>query len=213
MILTSTRTLALGGAILVTAGVAVATVPLVAGADGNGKGAGVEVEIASAAVPPEGGAPTMTAAAPDTSFPATPASAVAAPVAPPTTARAASRPAAHTTGEAAESGPAPALAPTPAAPAAPKLAPGQRLNPTSAQVQAAMATLHQRIPLFEPNESQLRTFADAVCTSLDQGQSLAQVESTVRDAVSRIQGASLSAADAAFAVGLMVQLRCPGYLP
>jgi hypothetical protein len=103
--------------------------------------------------------------------------------------------------------------PPPAPPAPPKLPPGQRLAPSSAQVQAAIAQLHQRIPLFNPNEAQLRTFADAVCTSFDQGQSQAQVESTVRQAVSHIQGQSLSPADAAFAVSTVVQLRCPRYLP
>lgn len=111
---------------------------------------------------------------------------------------------------------APAAAPAPpattAAPAAPKLAPGQRLNPTSADVQAAITQLHTRIPLFAPTESQLRTFADAVCTSFDQGQTAAQVQSTVQQAVSHIQGASLSAADAQFAVTLMAHLRCPGYV-
>lgn len=211
MNLTRTRTLALGGVIFLTAGTAAAAVPLVAGADRDGKGGGVEVEVASSDIAPGGGAPTPTAGA-DTTAPPTTAPAPPAAPPPPTTVRAPSRPAAPTTAAPAESGPSPTPAPT-AAPAAPKLAPGQRLNPTSAQVQAAMTTLHQRVPLFEPTESQLRTFADAVCTSLDQGQSLAQVQATVRDAVSRIQGASLSAADAAFAVGLMVELRCPGYLP
>jgi hypothetical protein len=86
------------------------------------------------------------------------------------------------------------------------------VNPTSAQVQAAITTLHQRIPLFEPNEAQLRTFADAACTQFDQGQTHAQVVETVRRAVTYIQGASLSAADADFAVRTVLQLRCPGYL-
>jgi hypothetical protein len=93
------------------------------------------------------------------------------------------------------------------------VAPGQRLEPTSAEVQAAATALHQRIPLFAPTVQQLRTFADAVCTSFDQGQSQAQVQATVQQAVSRIQGASLSAADADFAVHTVVTLRCPGYLP
>ncbi len=83
---------------------------------------------------------------------------------------------------------------------------------TSAQVQAAIATLHQRIPLFEPDEAQLRTFADAACGQFDQGQTHAQVVETVRKAVTYIQGASLSAADADFAVRTVLQLRCPGYL-
>ena len=119
---------------------------------------------------------------------------------------------------AADPGPDPAPAPTaPTAPATPpapaKLAPGQRLNPTSAQVSAAMAQLHQRIPLFDPTEAQLRTFAEAVCTSFDQGQSLSQVQAAVQQAVSHVQGASLSATDAAFAVAIATELRCPGYLP
>jgi hypothetical protein len=90
---------------------------------------------------------------------------------------------------------------------------GERVDPTSAQVQAAGAALHERIPLFAPTDQQLRAFADAVCTSFDKGQTQGQVQSTVQQAVSKIQGASLSAADADFAVRTVVQLRCPGYLP
>ena len=109
---------------------------------------------------------------------------------------------------------APALAtPTPRTARPPKLPPGQRLNPTSAQVQTAIAQLHQRIPLFQPNDSQLRTFADAVCTSFDQGQSFGQVQATVQQAVANVQGASLSAPDAEFAVRTVLELRCPGWLP
>ena len=105
---------------------------------------------------------------------------------------------------------APAPAPTPA-PA--KLPPGQRVPYTSVGVQAAITTLHQRIPLFSPTDPQLRTFADAVCTSFDQGQTTAQVQATVQQAVSHIQGKSLSPSDAEFAVRTVLQLRCPGYLP
>ncbi|HVF15093.1 MAG TPA: hypothetical protein VM942_10865 [Acidimicrobiales bacterium] len=104
--------------------------------------------------------------------------------------------------------------PTPPPTTAPaKLPPGQRVNPTSAEVQVAITQLHQRIPLFQPTDPQLRTFAEAACASFDQGQTWAQVQATVRDAVSRVQGASLSAADAEFAVATVVRLRCPGYLP
>lgn len=136
-----------------------------------------------------------------------PAGTPAAAATPPTTARAATKPAPSPTVTTA------APAATAAAPAAPKLAPGQRLNPTSAQVQAAITQLHQRIPLFAPTEAQLRSFADAVCTSFDQGQTMAQVDATVQKAVTYIQGASLSAPDADFAVRLVLGLRCPGYLP
>jgi len=96
-------------------------------------------------------------------------------------------------------------------PAPSSLPPGQRVNPTSAQVQAAIGALHQRIPLFAPTDQQLRTFAEAVCASFDQGQTAAQVQSSVQEAVSHIQGASLSSADADFAVRTVVDLRCPGY--
>ena len=98
-------------------------------------------------------------------------------------------------------------------PSPPGLPPGQRIEPTAGQVQAAIAQLRQRVPLFAPTEGQLRTFAEAVCASYDQGQTQAQVESAVSQAVSHVQGASLSAPDAAFAVQLVVQLRCPGFLP
>jgi len=104
-------------------------------------------------------------------------------------------------------------APSAPGPAGPTRLPfGQRVNPSSAEVQAAINALHQRIPLFQPTEQQLRTFAEAVCASFDQGQTQAQVQSTVQDAVSRIEGASLSAADADFAVRTVVALRCPGSL-
>jgi hypothetical protein len=160
--------------------------------------------LVPAATPPPVETPTTTApaAAPTTTAPAARA---ATPATTPTT----KKPATPATTAA----PA-APAPTPTtAPAAPKPAPGQRVAYTTAGVQAAMAALTQRIPLFKPTEPQLRTFADAVCTSLDQGQTLAQVQATVRDAVSRIQGQSLTEPDAAFAVRTVVQLRCPGYLP
>ncbi len=104
------------------------------------------------------------------------------------------------------------VAPPPPPPAPAPIAPGQRVNPTSAEVQAAVNALHGRIPLFSPTDQQLRTFADAVCTSFDNGMSHAQVQSTVQQAVSHIQGASLSAADADFAVRTVAELRCPGYV-
>ena len=75
-----------------------------------------------------------------------------------------------------------------------------------------MAALSTRIPMFKPTEPQLRAFADAACAQFDQGQTKAQVESTVRQAVTYVQGASLSPADAEFAVRTVVGLRCPGYL-
>ena len=145
---------------------------------------------------------TTTVAAPTTTAPKASPPATAKDTTP-TTAKAASP---TTTKPAAAPSPAPTPAPAPAVKS------GQRVNPTSAQVQAAITSIHQRIPLFDPNESQLRTFADAACAQFDQGQTRAQVVETVRKAVTYIQGASLSAADADFAVRTVLQLRCPGYL-
>ena len=148
---------------------------------------------------------TTTAAAPATT------STAPAPKAPATTAKTTTPTTAKSTSP---TTPKPAAAPTPVPTAAPAPAvkSGQRVNPTSAQVQAAITTIHQRIPLFEPNEPHLRTFAAAACAQFDQGQSHAQVVETVRKAVTYTQRASLSAADADFAVRTVVQLRCPGYL-
>ncbi len=110
--------------------------------------------------------------------------------------------------------PAPAApAPATTTPTTAKVRSGQRVAYTTAGVQAAITALKQRIPLFSPNDAQLRTFADAVCTSFDQGQTQAQVQATIQQAVSHIQGQSLSAADAEFMVRTVTQLRCPGYLP
>lgn len=198
----------LGVVVLLGVGLAFAAAP---GPDNTSTGTRVSASseqpsVATPAVPadPEPTSTTVVAAPVPTSTPAT--SAPKSTAAPTTT-----KPAPATA--AAPAAKAPATPATTVAPAAPKLAPGQRLNPTSAQVQAAITQLHQRIPLFQPTESQLRTFADAVCASFDQGQTAAQVQSTVQQAVSHVQGASLSAADAQFAVTLMAQLRCPGYLP
>jgi hypothetical protein len=212
----TTRSKALAGglagtALVLTLGVAAVaqmggdpTTPAAPVAHAGGAPAGTPALVPAEVPPVETPATTTTApapAAPATTAPAT----KAAPSTTPTT----KKPAAPATTTA----PAP-VAPTPTtAPAAPKLPPGQRVPYTTAAVQAAATTLTQRIPLFKPTPAQLQTFADAVCTSLDQGQTLAQVQATVRDAVSRIQGQSLSEPDAAFAVRTVVQLRCPGYLP
>lgn len=144
--------------------------------------------------------PTTVAPEPSTTVAPATATKPAAPKTPPTTA--APAPAA----------PAPAAPTTPPATTAPKVAPGQRITPTSAQVQAAITALHSRIPMFSPTESQLLAFADAACSQFDQGQTFAQVQATVQKAVSYVQGASLSAADAQYAVNVVVSLRCPGYL-
>jgi hypothetical protein len=87
-----------------------------------------------------------------------------------------------------------------------------RLSPSSAEVQAAIAQLHQRIPYFTPTEAQARQFADQVCTSFDQGQGYAQVKATAMQAVTKVPFVKVSDADADFAIRTAVQLVCPGYL-
>jgi hypothetical protein len=160
---------------------------------------------AAPAAPPADATTEPPAAADPAATPATTSAPAAK--APPTTAARTTTPSTPTTVAAA------AAPPTTAAPVTPKFAPGQRITPTSAQLQAAVAALHQRIPLFQPTEAQLRTFADAACASFDQGQNASQVSATVRQAVTYVQGASLTVADADFTVQTVVTLRCPGYLP
>jgi hypothetical protein len=152
-------------------------------------------------------------APPETAPPVTPAPA-AAPAAPAAKAPAPSTTATTrkpTTTTVAPAAPAPAPAAT--TPTTVKVRSGARVAYTTAGVQAAITAITTRIPLFKPNDAQLRAFADAVCGSFDQGQTWAQVQATIQDAVSRVQGQSLSAADADFMVRTVTQLRCPGYLP
>ena len=162
----------------------------------------------AAAPTPETQAPVETVP-PTTQAPAIEAAPAAKAPAPSTTATTRK----PTTTTVARTAPAPTPAPAATTPTTVKVRSGERVAFTSAGVQAAIAAITQRIPLFKPNDAQLRTFADAVCSSFDQGQTQAQVQATIRDAVSRIQGQSLSDADAEFMVRTVTQLRCPGYLP
>lgn len=160
-------------------------------------------------------APGPQAAPPETAPPTT----VAAPApAAPTTAAPAAKTAAPSTTATTRKAPSTTVAPAPAVPTTtpttvPRVRSGERVAYTAGGVQSAVAAITQRIPLFKPNDAQLRAFADAVCGQFDQGQTLAQVQATIRQAVTQIQGQSLSDADAAFMVQTVTALRCPGYLP
>ena len=101
----------------------------------------------------------------------------------------------------------PAPAPVPVPPRA-----ASRVDPTSAQVQAAIAQLHQRIPTFQPTEAQAREFASRVCTAFDQGQTYDQIRAATTQAVAAVQWIKVSPADVDFAIRTAVQLACPGYL-
>ncbi|MFN2609111.1 MAG: hypothetical protein ABR511_14660 [Acidimicrobiales bacterium] len=150
-----------------------------------------------------GGAPTTAAPAatpPPTAPPAT---------APPTTARRTTVARAAAT----SSAPAPAAA-APSAAAAPASSVAPRLNPSSAQVQAAMNALKARNPLYGSlTEAQARQFANQVCSAFDAGQTAAQVQATAQAAASKVPLMAVPAADVRYAVRTAVQLFCPGYLP
>lgn len=190
----------------------VAAVGQVAGAGPTATVASVARASSEIAGTPTTQAPAPAPAPPETAPPTTQAPAAqaapAAKPAPAATTATTRKPTTTTVTPAAQ-----VAAPATTTPTTVKVRSGARVAYTTAGVQAAITAITTRIPLFKPNDAQLRAFADAVCTSFDQGQTDAQVQATIRDAVSRIQGQSLSAADAEFMVRTVTQLRCPGYLP
>lgn len=148
--------------------------------------AAVPAEVTT--VPPETTVPTTVAppptAAPKATTPTTAAPVVTAPpvTAPPT---------------------------TPATVAQPTTAP--RINPTDAQVVAAMQSLKSQIPLLPVNAAYGRQFGDAVCSAFDQGNNFTQVKQMVMQAVSQIPLIKITLANADFAVRTAVSLFCPAY--
>ena len=111
---------------------------------------------------------------------------------------------------AADPAPATPAAPAAAIPSGPTLA--ARVNPTTAQVQGAIAQIATRIPFFSvATDAQARQFGDAVCTAFDQGNSYAQVKTQVQQALSQLPLVSIKPADMDFAIRTAVGLFCPGY--
>lgn len=183
----------------------------------GGVAVGVVPQAGGSAAAPVQTAATATAAASDVGASTTPETvpttvAPEAPAPPDSSPVAGSRPAAAT--EAATSSPdeQSPVAPVADTPAPAEAAGNPRLNPSSAQVQAAMAQMRARVPLYSPTEAQARDFGNQVCDALDQGQSVAQVQAT---ALATARRASLlvpvSATDVNFAVAQAVQLFCPTY--
>jgi hypothetical protein len=104
---------------------------------------------------------------------------------------------------------APATAPAPAATSG--IAP--RINPTDAQVQAAIQQIATRIPFFSvANVAQARQFGDAVCSAFDSGASYSSVKSQVQSALSQLPMVTIKPTDMDFAIRTAVQLFCPGYM-
>jgi len=102
---------------------------------------------------------------------------------------------------------------TPAAPDTSSAAPEgpttvARLNPSSAQVKAAIAQIGAGLPI---SEAQAREFANQVCTAFDEGQSFSTVKATALQAARKVPFVSVSAAQVDSAVRTAVQLFCPGH--
>jgi hypothetical protein len=152
-------------------------------------------------------APTVPVAAPEappaTEAPAPAPEAAPAP-APTTRATSAPRPAAE------ESAPEP-QAEAASAPAAAAPTGVARTSPSSAQIQAAIAGFHQRIPLFTPTAAQVNDFGNQVCTAFDQGQSYAQVKATGLSMVTKYPFVSITSADADWMIHTAVSMYCPGH--
>lgn len=104
-----------------------------------------------------------------------------------------------------------AAAPAAAAPAAPaKATRAARLNPSSAQVQAALLQFPGGL-LFKPTEAQARDFANQVCTAFDQGSTYAAVRAQVVQALSTVPLLQATPGQIDGAIHTAVTLFCPGY--
>jgi hypothetical protein len=86
-----------------------------------------------------------------------------------------------------------------------------RTQPTVAQVNQVIASVHALVPLFTPTKAQIATVGNQVCTAFDQGKTLAQVKSTAMQ-MAGVYAALLSPATVNTAVRTIVTLYCPGYL-
>ncbi len=102
----------------------------------------------------------------------------------------------------------PAVGATETAAAPPASTTAARLNPSSAQVTAAIAQIGAGLPI---TEAQARQFGDQVCTAFDQGQSFSAVKATALQEAKKVPFVTVSPAQVDSAVRTAVQLFCPGY--
>ena len=177
-------------------GAAAGVVPMAGSSSDSSRSAAVSVDVVGPAAAPETQAPPSTAPPPTT----VPTTAPPATAPPPTATRRAPR----TTAAPAQAAPTPA--PAPAGTAAPALPP--RMNPTSAQVRAAISSLG--LPVT-PSDAQARQFGDSVCDAFDAGQTFAQVKAGALQAASQIPFVRVSSAAVDSAVRSAVNLFCPGH--
>lgn len=109
--------------------------------------------------------------------------------------------------------PPPTVAPAPAvtAPASTKPTLPARRQPTAAEVNGVIASVHALFPLFTPTPAQIAKVGNDVCTAFDQGQTVAQVKATAMQ-MAGAYAAVIPATVADSAVRTIVTLFCPGYI-
>ena len=195
---------------------------MVIGVGACGSGATHDATTAAAVKPANqsaGSSVGLAAAVPTPAAPssAVPASAGPAPAAAPTSANSGAptpatpkRPAAVTPAPTSHSTPsiAPAIAvtaPPPTAPAFPA-----RRQPTAAEMNQVIASVHAQIPLFTPTAAQITKVGNEVCTAFDQGKTVAQIEGTAMQ-MAGAYAALIPATVANSAVRTIVTLFCSGY--
>ncbi|HUQ63671.1 MAG TPA: DUF732 domain-containing protein [Acidimicrobiales bacterium] len=155
-------------------------------------------------------APTMPVAAPEAP-PATeaPVAVTEAPAVTAAPSRSSSSPGAAASVASEEAAPEPASAVS--APAAATATGVARTTPSSAQVQAAIQGIHQRIPIFTPTAAQVADFGNQVCSAFDSGQSYSQVKATGLQMVTQYPFVSITSADADWMIHTAVSMYCPGH--
>ena len=112
--------------------------------------------------------------------------------------------------------PAPApnvTSPAPTVTAPPKTAPAlpARRQPTAAEMNQVIASVHSLIPLFTPTSAQIVTVGNQVCTAFDQGKTVAQVKATAMQ-MAGAYAALIPDSVATSAVHTVVAMFCPGYI-
>lgn len=105
-----------------------------------------------------------------------------------------------------------AVTPVTAGAKAPAKTTASRTVPTAAEVQQAITAVRAIIPFYTPTPTDIATAGNEVCTALDQGESLAQVQAAALGMIGASSYASfIPSADTQVAIQTLVSLYCPGY--
>ncbi len=105
-------------------------------------------------------------------------------------------------------------APVPAPPPAPTTVP--RRQPTSAEIDQAIAGLRPYVRSLlpiNPTHAQVAELGDKICTAFDEGQSAAQVKATGAQLVKKVPFATLLQGGDDYILRTGVALYCPGHAP